>query len=271
VQGAGPIGLELGQFFARIGTEVVVVNRSPVLWRCDRDAGAELTRALAAEPRIHFEVPATIERLRRAGDGLVATLHTESGEREVEADGADVAFPGWEALRDEDRESDPVVLLIVRDADGQAVRTLPAARTAGLHRTTWDLRLPPPDPVDLDGPAFRPPWVSDPVGPLAPAGSYSVELVRAVDGGAEVLAGPQPFTVRDVPAVEAELADGEVTAAELDAFRRSTADLARRVEGTVRHIDELRRRIRHLRAGIGATPGAGPDLLGSLERLHHRP
>ena len=100
VQGAGPIGLELGQFFSRIGTEVVVVNRSPILWRCDREAGAELARALNAESNLEPRLSTTIERLRPKGDGLVATLRTETGDQEVEADALLTAI-GRHALVDD--------------------------------------------------------------------------------------------------------------------------------------------------------------------------
>jgi len=82
VQGAGPIGLELAQFFARIGTEVRLVNRSPLLSRCDPVCGAELTRALADEPRFELSVPGRIETLRRDGDGLTARIVDDAGSRE---------------------------------------------------------------------------------------------------------------------------------------------------------------------------------------------
>jgi dihydrolipoamide dehydrogenase len=86
VQGAGPIGLELAQFFARIGTDVLLVNRSPLLWRYDRACGVELTRALADEPRLELVVPGRIETLSPDGDGLRATIVDPDGGREWQAD-----------------------------------------------------------------------------------------------------------------------------------------------------------------------------------------
>ena len=44
-----PIGLELGQFFARIGTDVLLVNRSPLLSRVDPDLCGEYARALESD------------------------------------------------------------------------------------------------------------------------------------------------------------------------------------------------------------------------------
>lgn len=71
VQGAGPIGLELGQFFARIGCEVLLVNRSPLLSKFDPACGVELARALEAEPRFRLAAPGKIKHVRREGREIV--------------------------------------------------------------------------------------------------------------------------------------------------------------------------------------------------------
>ena len=87
VLGGGPIGLELAQFFARIGTDVLVVQRSPLLGRYDAETGAELQRALEAESRLAFAMPGRIEELRADGPGLVATIRDGESSREHRADG----------------------------------------------------------------------------------------------------------------------------------------------------------------------------------------
>jgi pyruvate/2-oxoglutarate dehydrogenase complex dihydrolipoamide dehydrogenase (E3) component len=86
VQGAGPIGLELAQFFARIGTEVLLVNRSPLLCRFEPACGAELAHALEEEPRLEMVVPGCIENLRGRDGGLVATISVGDEVREHRAD-----------------------------------------------------------------------------------------------------------------------------------------------------------------------------------------
>jgi len=86
VQGAGPIGLELSQFFARIGTQVVLVNRSPLLSRLDPACGVELHAALGDEPRFETIVPGTIEAVAPRGSGLIATVHDGNGSRQITAD-----------------------------------------------------------------------------------------------------------------------------------------------------------------------------------------
>ncbi len=86
VLGAGATGLELAQFFARIGTEVLLVNRSPLLSHHDLDCGAELTRVLVDEPRMKLAVPGGIEQLRKDGAGLLAVIRDADGRREFRAD-----------------------------------------------------------------------------------------------------------------------------------------------------------------------------------------
>jgi len=100
VQGAGPIGLELGQFFARIGSEVLLVNRSPLLAHYDTEAGEELHRALEAEPRFELLAPSAIQELRRDADGIVATIRTTDDVREHRADALIMAV-GRHALLDD--------------------------------------------------------------------------------------------------------------------------------------------------------------------------
>jgi pyruvate/2-oxoglutarate dehydrogenase complex dihydrolipoamide dehydrogenase (E3) component len=100
VQGGGPIGLELAQFFARVGTEVTVVNRSALLSKIDADCGAELQQALLSEPRLDLAVPARIERLSRRDGGLCAVLVSDEGTREIEADALLMAV-GREAALDD--------------------------------------------------------------------------------------------------------------------------------------------------------------------------
>jgi pyruvate/2-oxoglutarate dehydrogenase complex dihydrolipoamide dehydrogenase (E3) component len=86
VQGAGPVGLELSQFFARIGTEVLLVNRSPLLSHHDADCGAELTHVFEAEPGLELAVPGQVESLSPSGSGMVARLRIGERERDLHAD-----------------------------------------------------------------------------------------------------------------------------------------------------------------------------------------
>jgi pyruvate/2-oxoglutarate dehydrogenase complex dihydrolipoamide dehydrogenase (E3) component len=100
VQGAGPIGLELAQFFARIGTRVLLVNRSPLLSHHDVECGDELRRALLEEANLCVMAPATISRVAPRGGGLEASLLGEEGEMRFEADALLMATGRRPALDD---------------------------------------------------------------------------------------------------------------------------------------------------------------------------
>jgi pyruvate/2-oxoglutarate dehydrogenase complex dihydrolipoamide dehydrogenase (E3) component len=100
VQGAGPIGLEMAQFFARIGTEVLLVNRSPLLYRLDAECGCELAAALGAEPRLTLAAPGRIERVKREGSGLLFLLDPDCGPREHRAEALLMATGRRAALED---------------------------------------------------------------------------------------------------------------------------------------------------------------------------
>lgn len=86
VQGAGAIGLELAQFFARIGTRVTLVNRSPLLSHFDPDAGQALRGALVEEPNLGLHVPGTIVAIEPEGEAARLTIRAEGVDHEVRAD-----------------------------------------------------------------------------------------------------------------------------------------------------------------------------------------
>src|SRR3954451_10269941 len=80
VVGAGPVGLELAQIFARFGSRVTIVNHGPqIAARADAEAAAELQAALEEE-EIEIVSNAGVESFARDGDDTVAML---PGGREV--------------------------------------------------------------------------------------------------------------------------------------------------------------------------------------------
>ena len=186
-------------------------------------------------------------------------------ERERLAEGDDNPYPSWEALRREDREEEPSVVLVVEDSEGRVVRRLTAPATAGLHRLAWDLRYPSRDPVSLKAPEFRPPWWEAPKGPLVLPGTYRVTLAKRVEGTLTTLGEGVSFEVRPLP-VESPLVTED--RAGLLAFQNETAALHRAVQGASRSMDELQSRIDHLEVAFERTPALSEsfrDRLGALE------
>ena len=191
----------------------------------------------------------------------------EEARHEAEAalndNGEDVPFPGWDTLRDESLESGARVLLTVRDAAGNPVRRIEGPAKAGIHRVAWDLRRQPPDPIDLDPPTFRPPWAGGRQGPLAPPGSYSVELSLLDGGESSSLAEPRSFEVEAVPGSSLPPADF----AEVASFQAETAELSRRARIAAEELGGVRTTLRHAEATLLETAAAPESLFAHLDAI----
>jgi photosystem II stability/assembly factor-like uncharacterized protein len=184
-------------------------------------------------------------------------------EEELRENEEDVPFPGWETLHSEALEQGPMVLLTVRDAQGQAVRRIEGPVEAGLHRVNWDLRLPPADPIELAPPAFLPPWYDPPKGPFAAPGTYSVELALLSSKGVETLAEARRFEVKPVPGFSLEEPDFQA----VTAFQAETAELYRQVAGAAEEMQRAEDRLPYLRKALREAPAADPALFADLDEI----
>ena len=78
VIGAGPIGLELGQSFRRLGSQVTIVDIAAPLGRSEPEHAKALVHALESEGVV-FRAPVKTEKISgKAGD---ITIHLEGGEK----------------------------------------------------------------------------------------------------------------------------------------------------------------------------------------------
>ncbi len=86
VVGAGPIGCEIAQAFARFGAEVHLIETAEqILIREDRDA-AELVEKALRDDGVEILLGATVARVRGSGNGKTLVLHSPGGERELDVD-----------------------------------------------------------------------------------------------------------------------------------------------------------------------------------------
>ena len=101
VVGGGPVGLEFAQIFARFGTSVTIVQGADrISPRSDDDASAVLHAALE-DDGIEILVSAKLERVRREGAEIVATVGSEE-RRVASLLLASGRAPNLEALRLDD-------------------------------------------------------------------------------------------------------------------------------------------------------------------------
>ncbi len=188
----------------------------------------------------------------------VMTLKESRHEREKEDDWT---YPDIDELRAEDRQIDPEVQLVVRDARGDVVRRVAGRRGKGFHRTAWDLRHPSENAVSLSG--GDDPDRRTPAGPLVVPGTYSVSLELHRDGAVERLAGPESFEVYplDLATMRADDPKGVL------AFAQEASELRREVIGAIRAAGEAENRVRHLRRAIRDTPQARAEHIERLESV----
>ncbi|RPA69967.1 glycosyl hydrolase [Cyclobacteriaceae bacterium YHN15] len=172
-----------------------------------------------------------------------------------------IPFPGWDQLRREAIEEEPMVLLLVRDKNGEPIRWIEGTAKTGLHRASWDLKLPPPNPINLTVPAFQPPWVSDPEGPLVAPGKYSVELYLLNNGKLEPQGDAQEFNVKAVHPTSNNYG-------EMAAFKKQTNDLSRRTSSAARQLSEAGDKLSYMKAALTKTPNASPELFTQLTALN---
>ncbi len=202
---------------------------------------------------------------RLAEDIKTRRQQRQAQEGELKKAGKDVNYPGWDALRAEDREEAPAILLTVTDEDGNVARRLEGPTGAGFHRVAWDLRYPAANPTDLK-PRSGDPWDVGPEGPLAAPGRYTVALAKRVDGVVTPLGQPQTFAAEPLGIAALPAPDR----AAVLAFQQKTARLQRAVLGANKAIDETRGRLDHLKVALRDTPGADPALAGELRALELR-
>ena len=169
-------------------------------------------------------------------------------EKEIEKEGGDTPYPGWDELRREAREEAPAMVLTVRNADGEVVRRIEGPAKAGFHRVAWDLRYPSTE-------AWSPEEEEDFLGDggfLAAPGTYSVSLAKRVEGRLTDLGEPQSFAVERL--TETTLPGAEP--AETVAFLRRLSELQRAVSGAGAAIEETEQRLTAIRQSLtGSTVG----------------
>ena len=183
-------------------------------------------------------------------------------EKEQKSKNASVARPSWQDLRSESKDRSAQVLLLVTDAQSNPVRWIEGINKKGLHRVSWDLRLPAPNPISLSQPAFQPPWAGEALGPLAAPGEYNVELFIEYNGELISQGEPQSFTVKAVNSLEESTNTSEVSS-----FQKKTSDLLRSISSAGRSMSEAEERLQFIFAALKETPKANQDHFAQYQQL----
>jgi len=166
-------------------------------------------------------------------------------ERPIELERGDTPYPGWDEIRAEDRENKPAVMVEIKDQSGNIVQRLDGPVDKGLHRISWNLRLPNPSLVDM-GP--KGPWYEEPVGPLVIPGGFTATLYKRQGGDLTAL-GTQSFNVKRLEHSPEHSSSPE----QVLAFQKETVQFAQTVAAAEEIFEDFTNRVAHLKLSLTRT------------------
>ncbi len=189
-------------------------------------------------------------------------------EKKTVKEGGAISYPPWDALRAEDREEPPTIVLTVTDEAGSVVRRLTGPTGAGFHRVAWDLRYPPADPSTAEPFAYHDDdlFSSPPIGPMVSPGTYRVSVAARVDGQLTPLGDVQTFQATPLRTASLPAPD---RAAVLQ-FEQKTARLQRAVLGASEAAKELRKQLTLIERAVDDSPKADQALRADVRRIENR-
>lgn len=176
--------------------------------------------------------------------------------------GESVSFPGWDQLTQESKQDMPKALLLIKDSTGKPIRWLEAQASKGMHRISWDLRLPVIDPISFYVPDFVPPWAGNAKGALVAPGEYSVQLFMLIDGRMEAHGAKQSFQVKPIPSVQKKGGFQELVE-----FQQMGTELSRMISIEGQKIATANDQLRYMEAALVQTPSASTDLFAQIKMV----
>ncbi len=139
-------------------------------------------------------------------------------EQALNRSGADVPFPGWDALKAEQQEEAPSIEAEITDESGAVISRFDAPGGAGTNRVTWNLRWPSMTPVSGTGGGGFGGFgggggggggggAQGGNGPYVVPGTYRVQLFKRVAGVRTAITQPTAFEVTLLPDASVTVAD----------------------------------------------------------------
>ena len=189
---------------------------------------------------------------------LTAKEQRRESEKKIEKQGGDTPYPGWQALRAEETEEDPAVVLTIRDDKGAVVRKLEGPAKAGFHRVAWDLRYPKSGP-----------WTEKEQenyivinGRLAAPGTYTVSMATRINGVLRDTGQQTPIQVN----LMRQNALATVNASEVVAFGERLDTLMREASGAEAAMKTLLKELAAIKQTV-LRSSAGNDLRDKARAL----
>jgi hypothetical protein len=162
-----------------------------------------------------------------------------------------IRYPTYEELKAEREEEAAYLLVSIMDTKTKkTVRQLKASVSKGVHRLTWDGRMPDVSPIQ------RPGSPNDDSGILAAPGDYLVALHQVKGSEQTELVGPQPFKLKSLGGVTLPAEPREA----LLNFQAEVQETNRRLDGAATRLGETEERLEAIRHALFLTPKANQEL-----------
>jgi photosystem II stability/assembly factor-like uncharacterized protein len=185
-------------------------------------------------------------------------------EKELDKTGQDIPFPGWDALDREILQEEPAIRLMVKDQRGNLVNTVAGETSKGLHRVNWEL-------VSASKRGIRYGEEGPSRGNRVLPGTYTVELVKVVDGNITRISESRSFRVKELytGALEgASAPDKMAFKKEFEAFQQDYTATSKVLDESVKQIKAMQAALLRLDKEVDGLEGRIHDASGQIKDLY---
>lgn len=166
-------------------------------------------------------------------------------------------YPSWDRVEEELREAEPEVYVLIKNAQGRVIRKVDSKVEKGLHRVTWDLRMPSANALGTSSSFFGD------TGPLVAPGEYSASLYATVNGKTSELTDSVSFKVKPL---HTETVPGGVSPQQRSALLLEVENLRRQVSMASGQIGDLKAQLKSFRMALDRSSAVA----GNLEQTYHQ-
>ncbi|GAB5380153.1 MAG: hypothetical protein Alis3KO_24620 [Aliiglaciecola sp.] len=166
-------------------------------------------------------------------------------------------YPSWDRVEEELREAEPEVYVLIKNAQGRVIRKVDSKVEKGLHRVTWDLRMPSANALGTSSSFFGD------TGPLVAPGEYSASLYATVNGKTSELTDSVSFKIKPL---HTETVPGGVSPQQRSALLLEVENLRRQVSMASGQIGDLKAQLKSFRTALDRSSAVA----GNLEQTYHQ-
>ena len=177
-------------------------------------------------------------------------------EKEANKKGANIPFPGYDALDEENNETPAKVWITISDAEGNIVRHLSQKAKKGTHRLTWDLRHSSTQAINPSRENRG--WNSS--GPMVVPGNYTAQL--SIDKNGEVTSLGEAIEF-EVKAIRDGILKG-VDYATYDQYRKELTAVQREMQRLTDMFEQAEKQLKGLKKAAAKTPLQPKEIAGQL-------